>query len=71
MIAALAVAFGGVDARDQRRDGGHPPRATRVSAVLKRPGWKRTAGSFFQLWLCHLQRGASKFPFHAVDDCGL
>jgi hypothetical protein len=33
----------------------------------KRPGWKRTAGSFFQLWLCDQQHGASEFSFHRLD----
>jgi hypothetical protein len=41
-----------------------------VSAGQKRPGWKRTAGSFFLLWLWCAQRRASKFPSAAVDNCG-
>ena len=40
--------------------GEEPPQG----AEQKRPGWKRTAGSFFLLWLCFGQRGASTFPFH-------
>ena len=41
-----------------------------VSAEQKRPGWKRTAGSIFLLWLWPPQRRASKFPSVAVDNCG-